>query len=82
MKTQSNDHRAYYRRCFGTPDGRRVLADMMIVMGYFDTGSEPALRNYATRLLNTLGFVDHPQKIDQLVEKMFEITQLEEKEPE
>jgi hypothetical protein len=48
---------------------------MLIDTGYFDTGGEPALRNYATRLLNTLGFVDVPTKIDQLVDKMFEIAQ-------
>lgn len=70
-----NEHRKCYRRCFGTPDGRKVLANMLIDTGYFDTGGEPALRNYATRLLNTLGFVDVPTKIDQLVDKMFEIAQ-------
>ena len=77
MERQVDEHRECYRRSFGTPDGRKVLANILINSGLFDTGGEPVLHDNAVRLLNTLGFVDTPKKIDQLVEKMFEIQQEE-----
>ena len=52
------------------------MANLLIDMGFFDPNTESLeLRNYATRIVRTLGFCDTPNKVDQLVGKMFEVTQ-------
>lgn len=76
MAEGNDEHRDCYRRCFGTPDGRKVLGYMLIDMGYFDgRAGDSELRNYAAGLMQTLGFTDGPKKVEQLVEKCFEISQ-------
>ena len=76
MPSKINEHRECFRRCFGTPDGKKVLANLLIDMGFFDPNTESLeLRNYATQIVRTLGFCDTPNKVDQLVDKMFEVTQ-------
>ena len=71
-----DENRECYRRCFGTPDGKKVLANLLINMCFFDPNTESLeLRNFATRIVRILGFCDTPPKVDQLVGKMFEVTQ-------
>ena len=71
-----DEDRDCLRRCFSTPDGRRVLGMLLIELGFFDQNKTPeqmALTNFAKSLLRRIGFTDKPQKIDTLVNKLFEI---------
>ncbi len=73
-----NEDRECFRRCFGTNDGRRVLGMILMDLGYFDedkTEKQAVLTNYAKRLLQRMGFTDKPEKVRQLVDKLFEISQ-------
>jgi hypothetical protein len=51
----------YYRDCFSTPSGKRVLAHLLADMGYFDNNlkspEEVAVANYAKTLLVRLGII-------------------------
>jgi len=80
MPTKNLDeHRECYRRCFSTPDGKKVRANLLWELGWFYTANpKPELRNFACRLVWTMGFVDNPAKAIELVGKMFEISQVEE----
>jgi len=80
MPTKNIDeHRECYRRCFGTPDGRKVLASLLIDLGWNDPDFESVeLKAFATKLLRILGFTDTPGKVLELVGKMYEIPQTEE----
>ena len=54
---------------------------MLIEMGWNDPNFDNVeLKAFATGLLRTLGFTDTPNKMLDLVGKMFEISQAEEKE--
>ena len=52
---------AFYRDCFSTPSGKRVLAHLLADMGFFDntikTQEELAVCNYAKTILVRLGVV-------------------------
>ncbi|MCP4537791.1 MAG: hypothetical protein GY832_11660 [Chloroflexi bacterium] len=78
MDKQVNEHRECYRRCFSTPDGRKVLSNMLMDMGFFDqTVGDSAVRDYAAGIVRTLGIAETPGEVEQLVEKMFEVTPCE-----
>jgi len=51
-----------YRRVFGTPDGKRVLAHVLTELGFFDTAvqdeREMGRQDYARRLLWLIGVTD------------------------
>jgi len=51
------------RRVYSTPDGQIALQFLLTTMGYFDVNEKieierAALRNYASRLVEWLGFTD------------------------
>lgn len=83
-----DDKTLLYRRVFGTPDGKAVLADMVFDLGVFDSippgedGAErQALRNYGVSLLYNLGvLVD--KNVPTIVDKLMELgyTKIERKE--
>jgi hypothetical protein len=61
--------RERWRRVFGTPDGRYVLAAMLTQLGYFDEIRADhihgqSLRNYAVRLLGNMGLTHEEYAID------------------
>lgn len=57
-----------YQQTFGTPQGRKVIAHMLMEMRFFDADVQDEegrhLRNYATRLLQRLG-AGNPEAIVQ-----------------
>jgi hypothetical protein len=74
-----NDTTGYYRRCFSTTDGKKVLAHLVADMGLFDDDGDTALKNYAAKILKTCGFTNNPLRVEQLIDKCFEIPQVERK---
>ncbi len=62
---------ASYRQCFMTDAGRRVLGDLLITSGYFDsnltTKGEIAVQNFAKRIVKKLGICDTPDKVNEYV---------------
>ena len=51
----------YYRDCFGSDSGKKVLAHLLADMGFYDdniqTVDEMAVSNYARRILKRLGII-------------------------
>ena len=74
-----DEHRGCYRRCFSTHDGQKVLGHLLIDLGFFDEDGDATLKNYAAKIVKTLGFVDEPRKVSQFITKCFEISQAESK---
>jgi hypothetical protein len=74
-----DDTRAYYRRCFSSTDGRKVLAHLLADMGLFDTTGDTELKNYAAKIMIRMGFTNTPYGVEQLIDKCFEIQQIERK---
>ena len=66
-----------YRTCFSTDAGKRVLTDILIQSGYFDTNltteGEIAVQNFAKRIIKKLGIGDTPQKADEYVNNLFNL---------
>jgi hypothetical protein len=55
------DRRNNYRAVFSAERGHRCLMDMLVHLHYFDevvNQEELALRNYAVRLMNILGYTE------------------------
>ena len=71
----TDETQGYYRRCFSTPDGKKVLAHMLADMGMFDDLGEMHLKDYAAKIMKTCGFTDTPARVEQLIDKCFEIQQ-------
>ncbi len=65
-----------YRTCFGTDAGKRVLGDILINAGYFDTDltttEEQAVQNFAKTIIKKLG-IHGPDVISSYVNKLFEL---------
>lgn len=76
----TDETKGYYRRCFSSPDGRKVLAHLLADMGMFDKDGDDVMRNYAAKIMNTCGFTDTMLRIEQLIDKCFEIEQTERKQ--
>jgi hypothetical protein len=68
---------ASYRTCFSTDAGRRVLADILINAGYFDTdlttAGEIAVQNFVKQIVKKLGVGDTPQKVNEYVNNLFNL---------
>ena len=66
-----------YRTCFSTDAGRRVLSNILITGGYFDTDltteGELAVQNFVKRIVKKLGICDTPEKADEYVDKLLEL---------
>ncbi len=71
------DEVSSYRMCFMTDAGRRVLGDLLIQAGYFDTDlstdGEIAVQNYAKRIVKKLGICDTPEKVTEYVNGLFNL---------
>ncbi len=66
-----------YRTCFGTDAGKRVLGDILMDAGYFDTDltteGEIAVQNFVKRIVKKLGVCGGPQDVGSYVQKLFEL---------
>lgn len=65
-----------YRACFGTDAGKRVLGDILINAGYFDTDlttqEEQAVQNFAKGIVKKLG-ISGPNIVGPYIQKLFEL---------
>ncbi len=75
----------YYRTCFGTEAGKKVLGDILIQSGYFDldleTPEEIAIQNFGKYIVHNLG-VNSVDNVDTYVQNLFNLprrTNVEEK---
>jgi len=70
-----------YRLCFGTDAGKRVLGNILVEAGYFDTDlktpEEQAVLNFAKKILNKMGLFQVKDNkligVDTFVNKLFEM---------
>ena len=66
-----------YRTCFSSDVGRRVLGQLLLDAGFFDTDmkttEELAVETYAKNILKILGVANHPDKMKQFVNAIFEV---------
>ena len=72
-----SDEIASNRACFSTDAGKRVLGDILIQAGYFDSDlsseGEIAVQNFAKRIIRKLGIVNDPKDVSSYVQKLFEL---------
>ncbi len=72
-----NDEVASYRTCFSTDAGQRVLGDILLEAGFFDTDKftpeEIAVQNFAKGILKKIGICKDPKDMDSFVQKLFEL---------
>ncbi len=72
-----NDEVASYRTCFSTDAGQRVLGDILLEAGFFDTDKftpeEIAVQNFAKKILKKIGICKDPKDMDGFVQKLFEL---------
>ena len=65
------------RNCFSTDVGKRVLGQMMLDAGFFDsdlkTEGEIAVENYVKNILKIMGIYDDPKKIGQIVDGLINV---------
>lgn len=76
-----NQTEVAYRTCFSTESGKAVMANMLILAGYFDsemkTAEELAVLNFMKKILKNCGL--HPQNkgdgatVKSYVQKLFDI---------
>ena len=73
---EKSNHIASYRTCFGTDAGKRVLGDLLIRAGHFDTDlktpEEIAVHNFVNNILRNLGITD-VSNVSSYVQKLFEL---------
>lgn len=66
-----------YRTCFGTEAGKRVLGQILMDAGIFDTDlkteGEIAVRNFAQKIITKLGICQDPKDVSDYVQKLFEL---------
>lgn len=71
MKKKGIDQISSYRMCFSTDAGKRVLGDILINAGYFDTdlktSGEMAVQNFAKRIVKKLGICQTPEGVSEYV---------------
>lgn len=78
---EKDSQTTWYRTCFGTDAGKRVLSNLLLEAGYFDTDlktlEELAVLNFAKKILSNIGlFFERDGKIvgiDTFVNKLFEL---------
>jgi hypothetical protein len=72
----SDDLQRYTRECFSTAAGRKVLGQLLIDAGYFDTDlktpEELAVENYAKKILTNMG-LNTKDTVDSFVNHLIEI---------
>ncbi len=65
------------RQCFSTDAGRKVLGQILIDAGYFDTDlvteGEIAVQNFAKQIVKNLGICTKPEDMSFYVNKLFEL---------
>jgi len=78
MQEKISNELASYRACFSTDAGRRVLSDILINSGYFDTNlqteGEVAVQNFSKRILKKMGIGTTPQKANEYVNNLFNLS--------
>ena len=73
------DVKEAYRRVFSSPEGQRVLAHMLVSLGFFneippESTEEIARQNYARELLRILGMLtDNAGEVQELIKGWFDI---------
>ncbi len=76
-KKIDRDQIVAYRNCFSTDSGRTVLSHLLTEAGVFDdnlkTSEEMAVENFAKKILKNLGILEKPEKIQEYVNKLFEL---------
>ena len=74
---EKNSQVASWRSCFGTDAGKRVLGQILIDAGYFDTDltteGEIAVQNFAKQIVKNLGIFNDPKDIGSYIQKLFEL---------
>ncbi len=79
MSKKVNAEIASYRACFLTDPGQRVLGDILIQAGYFDTDlhteGEVAVQNFAKSILRKMGIraYNGPEGVQEYVLKLIEL---------
>ncbi len=77
MARKKDNHVMAHRVCFSTESGREVLSYLLTEAGMFDddlkTSEEIAVENFAKKILKNLGILDTPEKIQEYVNKLFEL---------
>jgi len=74
-----SEQQIYYRQCFSTLSGRKVLTDMLMQSGYFDadltTEGEIAVRNFMVSILYKMGVYNTAdlEQQQRFVDKLFDI---------
>ena len=74
----SSEVKITYRQCFSTDSGKKVLTDILIQCGYFDTDLHPDNiynLNIAHYILHSLGVFDkiNLRQQQRFVDKLFDI---------
>ena len=74
---KKDSHITSYRTCFSTDAGRRVLGDLLIQAGYFDTdlktAEELAVLNFVKNIIKNMGVAGHPKDVSMFVDKLVQI---------
>lgn len=83
---KESSHVTSYRQCFNTDAGKRVLANMLIDSGFFDTDrfspEDIAVQNFMKKIILKLGFIKFKEVekdvfkilgVDSFVDKLFEL---------
>ena len=68
---------ASHRACFGTDAGKRVLGQILIDGGYFDTDlkteGEIAVQNFVKGIVKNLGIFNDPKDVSGYIQKLMEL---------
>ena len=68
---------ASYRECFMSDAGHRVLGEILINGGYFDTDlsteGEIAVQNFVKGIVKKLGICNTPESVTEFINKLFEL---------
>ncbi len=79
MPKKVNAEIASYRACFMSDPGQRVLGDLLIQAGYFDTDlqteGEVAVQNFAKLIIKKMGIraYNGPEGVQEYVSKLIEL---------
>ena len=67
-----------YRNCFSTDVGKRVLGQLLLDAGFFDsdikTTEDAAVENFMKQVLKTMGVYDDPDKMIQVVNGLINVS--------
>ncbi len=72
-----NSQVASWRTCFNTDAGKRVLGQILIDGGYFDTDlkteGEIAVQNFVKGIVKNLGIFNDPKDVSGYIQKLMEL---------